>query len=141
MGTEGHDGQKVLVIDDDPVMHRLFQNILQHANHEVLVASCGKEGLEIAEREKPSLIILDYVMPDMDGLDTLKELRRRETTKGIPVLVATGFLDVSVNELFLASGAVACLPKPFAAPALLELVQKIVPSVASSSGCSSLPQT
>ncbi|HEY5913353.1 MAG TPA: response regulator [Verrucomicrobiae bacterium] len=136
MGTEGHDGQKVLVIDDDPVMHRLFQNILHHASYEVVVASTGVEGIQLAEREAPLLVILDYVMPDMDGLDTLKELKKRQATKGIPVLIATGFLDAMVNEQFLAAGAAACLSKPFSAPVLLDLVQKLVVPLAPSNGCS-----
>ena len=108
MGTVGHTGQKVLVIDDDPVMHRLFGNILHQVGYTVMVANCGLTGLDLAEHDQPQIIILDYVMPDMDGLETLKELKSRESTRSIPVLIATGYLDAPSSEKFMTAGAAAC---------------------------------
>ena len=106
MGTVGHKGQKVLVIDDDPVMHRLFGNILHQVGYTVMVANCGLTGLDLAEHDQPQIIILDYVMPDMDGLETLKELKSRESTRSIPVLIATGYLDAPSSEKFMTAAAI-----------------------------------
>ena len=134
MANAGHEGQRVLVIDDDPLMQRLFSNILQHLGCQVLVASTGEQGIELALQHLPQLIILDYVMPDMDGLDTLKVLKGREETSRIPVLIATGFLDAAANDQFLIAGAAACLSKPFEAGALMRLVEKLLPAVPPQTG-------
>lgn len=127
MGTTGIEGRVILVIDDDMVMRRLFENILHHIGCPVLVAQSGTEGTELAIRNLPQLIILDYVMPDMDGLEVLKELKSRPETRNIPVLMATGYLDASASAQFLAAGAAACLAKPFEARQLEALVEKLLP--------------
>ena len=134
MAAKGHEGQKVLVIDDDPVMHRLFTNILQHVGYEVLLAGTGEQGLQMALERIPQLIILDYVMPDMDGLGTLKQLKAREETSRIPVLIATGYLDAASNQQFLDAGATACTAKPFEPLSLVALVERLVPGTTPSVG-------
>lgn len=126
METAGNEGRKILVIDDDSVMQRLFSTVLHRAGHDVLIAQSGLAGIEVARREHPHLIILDYVMPDMDGLETLKELKGDDATKSIPVMIATGYLDAPTSQQFLTAGAAACLPKPFEPAALLNVVDKLI---------------
>ncbi len=126
MGT-GPEGRGALVIDDDVVMRRLFENILRHIGCQVLTAQSGREGIDLAVRHLPQLIILDYVMPDMDGLAVLKELKSLAETGTIPVLMATGYLDAGATAQFLAAGAAACLAKPFEARQLEALVEKLLP--------------
>ncbi len=128
MGSTGHTGHKVLVVDDDLVMRRLFENLLHHIGCEPFIAQSGLEGIDLAVRHLPQLIILDYVMPDMDGLEVLKELKARAETKGIPVLMVTGYLDASSTAQFLSAGAAACLPKPFEPHQLETVVQKLLPT-------------
>ncbi len=126
MGNTGHAGLKVLIIDDDPVIHRLFSSILEHLGCQPIVAGTGAEGIQLARDHLPQLIILDYVMPDMDGLNTLSILKEREETKAIPVLMATGHLDDEACAKFIAAGAAECLAKPFEASAATAMIQKLI---------------
>ncbi len=116
------------MIDDDPVMLHLFKNVLHHGGYEVLIAENGLKGIELAASEMPVLIVLDYVMPDLDGLETLKRLKSRESTRDIPVVMLTGHLDDKTSTQFIAARASACFPKPFDPAALLSLVQKLIPA-------------
>lgn len=134
MGTSEHERPRLLVIDDDPVMHRLFGNLLHQLGFEVLIANSGLAGLQMAAQHLPKLILLDYVMPDMDGLDTLKELKSSEKARNIPVLIVTGYLDPASSEQFMAAGAAACLAKPFEANVLGDLVKKLVAPAAPTPG-------
>ncbi len=133
MGTTGREGRLTLVVDDDVVMRRLFENILRHVDCPVLIAQSGVEGIDLASRHHPRLIILDYVMPDMDGLEVLKELKSRAETQNIPVLMATGYLNAEANAQFLAAGAAACLAKPFEASQLETLVGKLLSTTSATS--------
>ncbi len=106
-------------------MHRLFSNVLQRLGYEVLIATSGRAGIQMAAEHPPQLIILDYVMSDMDGMGTLKELKSLQWARSIPVVMATGYLDPASNERFLAAGAAGCVAKPFDAATLTQLVQKL----------------
>ena len=81
--------QKVLVVDDDPLMHMLFQRHLERAGYQMLSAMDGQEGLEIAARELPQLIVMDLMMPEIDGVEAIRRLRKNDSTKAIPVIVIT----------------------------------------------------
>lgn len=118
---------QILVVDDDPVMHKLFQHHLERAGYQMLSAANGVEAIEIATREQPGLIVMDVMMPDKDGLAALRELKKADATKAIPVIVITA------NSHFLArkesenSGAAMFLTKPFSPTQLLNEVRRIVP--------------
>ncbi len=135
MATTGQPGRGVLVIDDDPIIRRLLDSILRHLGYEVLSAESGREGIELAVGHQPQLIILDYVMPDMDGLQVLKDLKKRPETSAIPVLMATGYLDPASSAQFVEAGAAACLAKPFDAHQLEAVVNKLVPKAPSVPTC------
>lgn len=79
--------RKVLVIDDDEVARYLVRRALEGSPYELLEAAGGREGLEKARREKPDLVILDLVMPEMNGFDVLDALRAQEDTANIPVII------------------------------------------------------
>jgi DNA-binding response OmpR family regulator len=79
----------VLIIDDDPKSVKLAACILEEAGEKVLKAYNGKDGLEIARNEKPALIILDLMMPEMSGFEVVAELRKDDRTKDIPIIVLT----------------------------------------------------
>jgi DNA-binding NarL/FixJ family response regulator len=94
--------KKILIIDDD----RIFSKILRDGiitggmgKYEVVSAFDGEEGLTVAEKEKPDLVMLDLVMPKLGGIETLKKLRAEEWGKDIPVIVETQLSDiVSMGE-------------------------------------------
>ncbi len=91
---------KALVVDDNPADVELITALLDDPRidgRDVLKAYGGAEGLELANEHQPDIIILDLIMPDMDGFEVIKRLRRRKTTKNIPVLIVTG-KELSAKE-------------------------------------------
>ena len=82
-------GCKILVIDDDPVMVRLIERILRNDGYEVFGALRGKSGLERVQKEIPDLILLDVLMPDIDGKDVARQLQKDPKTKDIPIVFMT----------------------------------------------------
>jgi CheY-like chemotaxis protein len=89
--VEHPDGRKptVLVIDDDRAATDLIQIILQNEGYNVLKAFHGKDGLEIAARENPDLIILDLIMPETSGFNVAYQLKQIPATRGIPIIILT----------------------------------------------------
>ena len=83
--------KQILVVDDDPLMHRLFQHHLEKAGYQMVSARTGREALDISARQPPQLIVMDIMMPDMDGLEALRELKKGDVTKAIPVIVITAY--------------------------------------------------
>ena len=101
----------VLVIEDDPDMREIERATLGSAGHEVKVAANGREGLEVLERVRPCVILLDLMMPIMDGLTFLAEKRRRALAEDVPVLCVTAGGD-EMTQHALDLGARECLHKP-----------------------------
>ena len=90
LGLKGQlEGQKVLVVDDEPAVLRLGRSILEEAGARALVAGGGREGVEIARAEKPDLLILDLMMPEVTGFDVVDALAEDESTRNIPILILT----------------------------------------------------
>jgi DNA-binding response OmpR family regulator len=81
---------KILVVDDDKLIGSILKRMLEARHHEVIVESGGKEGLKAAAESNPDIIILDVRMPDMDGLEVLKELKDKKETCEISALILTG---------------------------------------------------
>ena len=105
---------KVLLVDDEPMMRRIGAMSLERVGtFTVVLASNGLDAMAVAEREKPDLILLDVMMPDMDGLATLHKLRASEATSAIPVIFLTGKTEQQEVDEYLAAGAVGVIPKPF----------------------------
>lgn len=120
---------KVLIVDDDPLVHMLYSRPLIGAGYEVLTARDGIEALAMATRESPELVLMDVMMAGMDGLSALRELKRGEATKQIPVIIITsnvGAHTAARREAQLA-GASGFLTKPFSPAQLLTEVTKLVP--------------
>lgn len=117
---------QVLLADDDPLLHRVLVFKLKQARIELLSAFDGAEALKLAKAQSPSLIILDVMMPVMDGFATLRELKRDEATAAIPVLmlsVKRGDADIVGS---LDSGAADYLAKPFSPAELIARVTKLL---------------
>jgi formate hydrogenlyase transcriptional activator len=103
----------VLVVDDDAASLSALFECLRRAGHRVLVAQDGASALERAENGKPALILLDVMMPDMDGFETCRRLKRNAATAEIPVLFLTALTDTSEKLKGFEAGAVDYLTKPF----------------------------
>lgn len=102
----------LLIVDDEPTNISIIVKILCH-EHEVLTATSGQEALEIAARCSPDLILLDVVMPGMDGYEVCRRLRNSEITKSIPVIFVTAKGRPGEEEYGLNLGAVDYITKPF----------------------------
>jgi two-component system phosphate regulon response regulator PhoB len=115
-----------LVADDEAHILHVVSMKLRNAGFEVTTAVDGEEALELCIAEKPSLIITDYQMPIMTGLELCKELRKREETKNISavMLTARGF-DIEPIKM-IEAGIVAVLAKPFSPRELLEKVTDLL---------------
>jgi two-component system chemotaxis response regulator CheY len=119
--------KQILVVDDDQLMHRLFQHHLERAGYQVLSAFNGREALEVAARQLPQLVVMDIMMPDIDGLAALRELKKTEATKSIPVIIITANSHHLTRKESETCGAAIFLTKPFSPTQLLNEIRRIVP--------------
>jgi CheY-like chemotaxis protein/phosphoribosyl 1,2-cyclic phosphodiesterase len=108
----------VLVVDDDEDLRLLARKALIRGGHEVLEAESGEEGLQIVESRRPHLLLLDLIMPGMDGFEVLKQLRSTEFGRTLPVIVLTAMGDEESARASFESGATDFLAKPFTPPQL-----------------------
>ena len=111
-------GARVLIVDDDPVMRRLTTRALQNDGYVLTEATNGREALEVMRRETPDLVILDFVMPELDGLGVLRVLRAEPATVSLPVLLLTSQADEDSTRAGFEVGATDYLTKPFSSPQL-----------------------
>ena len=117
-------GETILVVDDDPYIQQALEDRLASLGHGVLVSADGKEALEIVERERPQLVLLDIEIPGMKGLDVLKEIRRRELDIPVIMITAYGSIDMAVQAM--KEGAYDFIPKPFKSGHIGLVVRKAI---------------
>lgn len=103
--------KKILIIDDDEFSQRVYGDGLEEAGFLVVHASDGKTGLEMAKTEKPDAIVLDVVMPEMDGFAALAELKRDSTLRAVPVIMLSGAASEEDFKRCKELGATLCLSK------------------------------
>lgn len=118
--------KRVLICDDDPVILRLLEVNLELEGFEVLTGNNGAEGVEIATREVPDLVILDIMMPRMDGYEACRQIKEHEATKHIPVVFLSAKAQASDIEKGKSFGVDEYLTKPFDPTDLTDLVFKLV---------------
>lgn len=118
---------QILVVDDDQLMHRLLQHHFEKAGYQMLSATNVPDGLQIAARDHPGLIVMDIMMPEVDGLTALRELKKNEETKAIPVIVITAYTHHLARKESEACGAAVFLTKPFSPTQLLNEVRRLMP--------------
>lgn len=104
---------KVLLVEDDVQIQELVQYNLEKEGFVVLTASDGEQGLDLAGREKPDLIILDLTLPVLDGYDVCKTLRAQKDTAAIPIIILSARTDVADKVIGLELGADDYMTKPF----------------------------
>jgi PAS domain S-box-containing protein len=105
---------KIVIADDEPLNLMLCTEIFRNSEYTILTAMDGQEAIELAEREIPNLVILDWNMPRMDGMEALIHLKNNEKTTHIPVIMITGIMVLPENlKSALETGAVDFIRKPF----------------------------
>jgi len=116
----------ILVADDEPDIVTIVEMILRSQGYDVLKAANGLEALELAERHSPDLILLDIMMPDMDGWEVLRLLRVDPSTSEIPVAMISAKTGSRAKITSMQEGAVDYITKPFDSQELLSKVREIL---------------
>lgn len=117
---------RVLVIDDEPDVLLLCRVNLQHAGHHVLEASDGERGVAIAVAETPDAIVLDLMLPAMDGYEVLAALQADDRTRAIPVLVLTAKAQREDRVRCWEEGASEYMTKPFSPAVLSSTLEQLL---------------
>ena len=116
---------RVLVVDDTPANVRLLDATLRVDKHAVLHASSGQEALDVVAREHPDLVLLDIVMPDMDGFEVCRRLRQDPGTSFLPIVIVTAFGEQDKVK-GIEAGADDFVYKPFDPAELLARVKSLL---------------
>ncbi len=117
---------KIMVVDDEPNIVQTLQDRLEMNEYEVVTAGNGKEGLERFEEEQPDVILLDVIMPIMDGHEMLEALRKRPTGKNVSVIMLTARSQTQDIARANACGIDDYIVKPFDLSELLEKIESVV---------------
>ncbi len=118
--------KKILVVDDEVHIVQVVAIKLRNNGFEVITAEHGAEGLDLAVRERPDLIVSDYQMPVMSGLEMIENLRARPETRDIPVVMLTARGFAIEEEKKQQLRVTACLSKPFSPRELLQSIESVL---------------
>jgi DNA-binding response OmpR family regulator len=116
------NGHSVLVVEDDQDINNLVGAYVQLCGYEYRAALNGTRALEEAHKRLPALVILDLMLPDVDGFEVCKRLKAADDTKSVPVVMLTAMTGESNRERGLAAGAAAYLTKPFVPDQLMKAI-------------------
>ncbi|MDQ4065637.1 MAG: response regulator [Actinomycetota bacterium] len=120
------DDKRILIADDDPVILRLIQVNLELEGYEVLTANNGEEAVTKAMADHPDLVILDIMMPRLDGYQTCERLKESEDTRDIPIVFLSAKAQQTDIDKGRSYGVEDYLTKPFDPSELLEVVERLV---------------
>lgn len=118
--------KKILFIEDEPDQRLILSMRLKKGGFTVLEAEDGPKGLEMASKEKPDLILLDIIMPGIDGFEVARRLRKNPATHAIPIVAATAAGVDDVEHKCFTAGADDCVRKPYDSAELLEKIGRLL---------------
>ncbi len=116
----------ILVCDDEKHMLRLIEFNLKRTGHHIVSASSGMEVLDILSKDIPDLLIIDVMMPGMDGFETIRQIREHPAAQQIPIVVLTGRGQSNTREQAEALGIAAFLNKPFSPIHLKRTIEELL---------------
>ena len=122
---------RLLVVDDEPDTIQMLRLILQRYGFETIGATCGLDGLSLAQQESPDAIILDMMLPDISGDVFCKRLRNNSVVAGVPILVLSARAGVEYKEKALAAGANYYMTKPADFTELVSQLKRLISSAQS----------
>lgn len=118
---------KILIVEDDPLIIRMYQRVFKFEKYEVETADNGRDALDLLATFRPTIILLDVMMPQMDGLAVLEEIKKNPATKNIPVIVLTNLAGTDDVERALELGAVKYIVKSDHKPKeIVDIVKSIL---------------
>lgn len=115
---------KILLIEDEPDQIKVVKFRLEASGYEVVTAENAQEGIKIAQEEKPDLILMDMLMPGLDGFEATRMLKSDSETKDIPVIAITAMGTVDVEDRCAQAGASDFIKKPYDSQELVQKVKK-----------------
>ncbi|MBU9888747.1 MAG: response regulator [Candidatus Omnitrophica bacterium] len=118
--------KKILFIEDEPDQRLILSMRLKKGGFAILEAEDGPQGLDLAARENPDLILLDIILPGIDGFEVARRLKKHPSTRRIPIVVATAAGVDDVEHKCFAAGADDCVRKPYDASELLEKIWRLL---------------
>lgn len=121
---EEQDQKTVLLIEDDNFLIILMRKAIENAGYNVITATQGKLAIDVLNKQSADLILVDLMMPEMDGLEFLRWLRQ-EAELDTPVLVQTAMVKTNIEEQVMSAGANALLFKPVKVPELIAKIQEL----------------
>ncbi|MBR9828527.1 MAG: response regulator [Oceanospirillales bacterium] len=114
---------KILIVEDDPVQQQCLSEILHATGAEIIIGSNGQQGILLAESEKPDLIFMDIVMPEVDGFSACRQITNAASTKGIPVIIVSSKHEDADRVWAQLQGASAMIAKPYSSQEILDQVE------------------
>ncbi len=119
--------KRILLIEDEETIQEVVQvGIEIEAGWHVAIASSGSEGIDLATNQQPDVILLDVMMPDMDGISTLSNLKANVKTASIPVIFLTAKTQATEKDQFKSLGVIDVITKPFNSMTLASQISKIL---------------
>ena len=119
------DNKSILLVDDENINHILAKRILG-GMYRLVSAYSGSEAVALAKQETPDLVLMDILMPETDGFETLRLMREQESLAGVPVVFLTSKEDDATKERCIEAGAKAFVTKPFVPGALKQTLRDIL---------------
>ena len=117
---------KILVVDDSPTEIFQFKEMLEKLGHEVITADNGRDGVSIATDEQPDVVLMDIVMPDMNGFQATRQITRGEETKHIPVIIVSSKNQETDKVWGQRQGARGYITKPVDIDELVSVIKECV---------------
>ncbi len=122
----GEQKQRILVVDDSEDMRDLLQRLLERAGYRVVLAADGQASLTQAKRHHPDLVLMDLSLPDMDGWEAVRHLRKMREFRTTPIIAVTAHVSPQEEERAMAAGCTAHIGKPFDTRVLLQSIARLL---------------
>ncbi|MDO5609699.1 MAG: twitching motility response regulator PilH [Pseudomonadota bacterium] len=119
---------RILVVDDSPSQLMGIRRIVEGLGHDCLTAEDGAEGVEVAKAELPDMILMDVVMPNLNGFQATRSISRASETRHIPIVLVTTKGQETDKVWGMRQGAKAYITKPFTDAQLTEVIQQLIPA-------------
>jgi len=119
--------QRLLIVDDLPANLKVLRGVLDSLGHQMMFATSGQQALDRVANTPPDLILLDLMMPDMDGLEVCHALQQSPQTAHIPVIFVTGLEEANTHQFLAEWGAEGCISKPIQPELLRSKVAEYLP--------------
>ena len=119
---------KILIIEDQEPLCNLYRTVLRTFNHDIEFATTGAAGVEAAQADRPDLIVLDLLLPEMPGTEVAEKLQELGILPDVPLIITTALDEMEAQVIAESLGAAAVLNKPFSVTSIIELFNGILDS-------------